>query len=142
MAELIVALDVAEAEFARWAEENDMVYTEEDFEKLGDADDKSVLSRAKSRIVRAITKGHAVINDEGLIVYTPFVRGSKDKEPITFYGFSGNTMLSKTPKNSDDNHRLFAMAAEMTHTNPGRIAGLFGADIKAVTAVVTFLSLA
>lgn len=132
----------AEREFDQWCAENELPYTEEDMEAIGE-ETADQLRQARYIIVKAVMAGHMIFNDEGFPVYTPHHRRSKDKNPITFYEQTGATMLAAPPGNSKrgptPERKLFAMLEDITKTGTGRFSGLAGVDLKVCMAVGLFL---
>lgn len=86
MSDFVISKEVADEEFDRWLECN---YLEDNWDDL-ESDGKRDALRDKSRIIRAIMHGAAVIDEAGLLTYTP--QRSKDQSPISFKEPSGFTL--------------------------------------------------
>lgn len=127
-----VAAEVAEEEFDRWAEAMDL-----EVEGL-DSDDLQSFNQQRAKIVRAIRKGHLVINDEDLAVYTPW-KSTYDK-PIVFHERTGASLMAADHAKKDANvAKMYAILADMTRTNAPLFASLKGPDIKVCEALFALL---
>lgn len=131
-----VAREVAEQEFAAWAEDNDLMYTDDDLAEAPE-DIAEQLRLARSRIIRAIEGGHLVINDQGLAEYTPHTRMTEDKSPLIFKPQMGATLMVKA---RSEERRMFLMMAQMTSSPDSRFAKVAGADLKVCLAITLFLA--
>lgn len=108
-------------------------------EMLGDEEDVADFNRHKTRIIRAIMDGRAVISSDSL-TYTP--SRSDDVGPITFYEPTGAAWLASDGKKK--NHSiasLHAVQAQITRQPPVIFSKLRGADYKFCQSVaVIFLA--
>ena len=131
-----VAKEVAEVEFERFAEAMDLDLDE----SYMDADDLAGFVKQKSRVIRAIQRGHLVVNDSGEAVYTPYREGSKHKEPITFHERTGASIMAMDgKKKGHDAAKMYAVLADMCRVSPKTFAGLVGEDVKVCEALFAFL---
>jgi hypothetical protein len=133
----VVDREVAEQEFERFAEAMDLDIDESGFD---DDEDRSSFNKNKKRIVRAIVKGHLVINEDGEAVYTPYHQKSKYKEPITFHERTGATLMEMDrKKKGHDVAKTYAMLTQMCKVPKGTFANLVGEDVKVCEAIFAFL---
>lgn len=132
----LVAKEVAEQDFDRFVESMDL-----DVDTSGmDVEDLTAFNKQKSRIVRAIQRGHLVINDEGEAVYTPFKPNSKHKDPLTFHERSGASLMAMDgKKKGHDVAKTYAVLADMCKVHPSVFAGLVGTDVKVCEALFALL---
>lgn len=131
----VVAREVAEAEFGRFAEAMDL-----DFDiKRMDADDLKGFQEQKHRIVRAIMRGILVVDPKGQFVYTP--QTGADRSPITFYEPTGASMMAMDrKKKGEDVGKMYASMGDMTRVSPDRFAKMLARDLKVCQAIaVLFL---
>jgi len=132
MADQKVATEVAEQEFARWAEAMDL-----DFEPRGwTDDDKQAFTNRKNRLVRAIEKGHLVVDTEGRMVFTP--QASPERDPITFNEPKGATLMAMDKKKAGAQHeKEYSVLAEMSGENAIRFANMQLRDLKICDAILS-----
>lgn len=131
-----VALEVAEQEFYRFVEEMDLDLDT----SLMDVEDLTAFTKQKNRIIRAIQRGHLVVNENGEAVYTPFNKGSKHKEPITFHERTGASMMAMDGKKKNhDVAKTYAVLADMCRVHQSVFAGLVGTDVKVCEALFALL---
>ena len=131
----IIGSDVAENEFLRFIETMDL-----DVDPDGmDDEDKSNLKDARRRIVRAISGGALVINEDGDPVYTPKV--GADRNPITFYEPDGGSIMAMdTKKRGHDVAKLYATMADLTKTSVAKFTKMKQRDLSVCQAItVLFL---
>ena len=132
----VVAVDMAEAEFDRFAESMDL-----DLDTAGmDAEDLTAFAKQKNRIIRAITKGALVVNDNGEAVYTPHRPSSKHKEAITFHERTGASLMAMdSKKKNHDVAKTYATMGDMCRVHQNIFAVLAGEDIKVCEAIYALL---
>lgn len=130
MADQKVATEVAEAEFARWAEGADL-----NFDPKGwDAEDKKSFTDSKNKLVRAIELGHLVVDDKGRFVYTP--QASDERDPIVFSEPDGGALMSMDQKKKGhDMAKMFALIASITGETEVRFAKMKSRDLKVCQAI-------
>ncbi len=131
-----IALEVAEAEFARFADAMDLDLETADM----DAEDLTAFKRQKNKILRAIQRGNLVFNDNGEAVYTPSNARSKHTESITFHERSGASLMAMDgKKKGHDVAKTYAVLADMCKVHPSVFAGLVGQDVKICEALFALL---
>lgn len=131
-----IALEVAEAEFERFADSMDL---DMDTSKL-DAEDLTSFNKIKDRIIRAMQRGALVINDNGEAVYTPQRPNSKSKDAITFHERTGASLMAMDgKKKGHDVAKTYAILADMCRVHPSTFAGLAGPDIKVCEGLFALL---
>jgi hypothetical protein len=132
----LIALEVAEQEFDRFAEDMDL---DLDVSKM-DEDDKTAFEKQKRRILRAIQKGSLVINDDGEAVYTPSHPRSGYTEPLTFHERTGASLMAMDgKKKGHDVAKTYAVLADMCKVHQRVFAGLVGTDVKTCEALFALL---
>lgn len=125
-----ISPEVAEAEFQRFLDTMDLVFSTEGL----DAEDRTQLELQKKRIIRAILDGRLVVDQEGVPVYTP--RASEDKDPITFpEPKGGDFMQADLHKKNHDITKSMAILAAATHQPPERYGNMVWSDLKVCQAV-------
>lgn len=130
-----VAKDVAALEIDRFMEAMDIVIDDD-----LDADSAAAYNRARSRMVRAVTLGSLVIDDNGEAIYTPKHPNSRSKEPIRFHERSGSTAVAMDScKKGANTARMYAMLGDMCKVPPATFSGLVGPDIKMCEAIFALL---
>jgi len=136
MKESKVALEVAEAEFERWADEMDLMLDPADM----DAEDLTAFKRQKTRILRAVQRGALVINEGGEAEYTPQNKRSKHQDAIVFHERTGAALMAMDgKKKGHDVAKTYAVLADMCKVHPSVFAGLAGSDGKVCEALFAFL---
>jgi hypothetical protein len=131
-----IAPEMAEQEFQRFADSMDL---DIDTAKL-DAEDLTAFNKNRDRIVRAIVKGHLVVNENGEAVYTPHRPASKHTGPLTFHERTGASLMATDGKKKNaDAAKTYAMMGDICRTHPSTFAGLAGTDIKVCEALFAFL---
>lgn len=131
-----VALEVAEAEFDRFADEMDL---DLDTSQM-DAEDLAQFGKQKRRILRAIERGNLVISEKGEAVYTPCNARSKSSDPVTFHERTGASLMAMDGKKKNyDVAKTYAVMAEMCKVHPNVFAGLAGSDVKICEAIFALL---
>lgn len=126
-----VDAQTAESEVDRFLEAMDI-----DADRQGmDEDSRSGYDNARATLVRAIRRGHLVINDEGEPVYTP---RTVDTGPITFREPTGATFMEMDRKKSgQDVGKLMAIMAGMTSQPSKTFANMKKRDFSVCQAVTT-----
>lgn len=134
--ENVVAREVAEEEFDRFADEMDL-----DLDTSAmDAEDLTAFNKQKGRLVRAIERGSLAINENGEAVYTPQNPGSKHHDPITFHERTGASLMAMDgKKKGHDVAKTYAVMADMCKVHPSTFAGLKGTDVKVCEALFALL---
>ncbi len=124
-----VALEVAEAEFTRFAEAMDL---DLDKSKM-DADDQKSLAEVKAKVLRAMEDGRLVIDEKGQPVFTPHSGAA-----ITFYEPTGASFMAMdSKKKGQDIAKMYAVMADMTHVDAKVFATMANRDLKVCQAVVS-----
>lgn len=132
----IVATEVAEQEFERFADEMDLELDT----SLMDVEDLTAFNKQKNRIIRAIERGNLVINENGEAVYTPGNKRSKHTDPITFHERTGASLMAMDgKKKGHDVAKTYAVLADMCKVHPSVFAGLAGTDVKICEALFALL---
>lgn len=136
MTDNVVAQEVALAEFDRFAECMDLDLDT----SLMDAEDLTMFTKQKNRIVRAIVRGNLVVNDDGEAVYTPAHSKSRYKDAITFHERTGASAIAMDGKKKNhDVARTYAIMADMCRVDAKVFSGLVGPDIKICEALFALL---
>lgn len=126
-----IAREVAEAEFDRFIEANDIL-VDDSMEK----EDRDAFNEQKARIVRAIEVGAMVVNEAGEPVYTP--QRTKDAEALTFHEPTGASLMAMDrKKKNEDVGKLYATMGDMTRTDAKTFSNMKMADLKVCMAVTT-----
>ena len=126
-----VATTVAESEFERFTEAMDFNLDP----KGWDDEDKKSFNDTKAILVRAIERGHLIINVDGEPVYTP--QSGQDKTPITFHEPKGSHFTSTDMKKPG--HivgKTHLLLAQMTGCPIGRFESMVQRDYKVCTSVL------
>jgi hypothetical protein len=125
-----VATEVAEQEFARWAEAMGL-----EFDRRGwDADDTKGFESNRLTIIRAIENGALVLNENGEFIYTPTV--GDDALPITFHEPRGKSFIAMDKQKQ--NHMMtkqLAMVSSITHEPLLRFEKMRNRDLKVCNAI-------
>lgn len=136
--EEIVSKEVAREEFKRFAKEFDI---DTDFENMSEEDSKTFEDQSK-KILKAIMGGHAVIDEEGNIIYTlKRPRKSSSFKEIKFTVPMGNVFTEMdNHKEHKQMHKLNNAMSVMTGNPPVMFANMNSIDVKFCQAVaVLFL---
>jgi len=134
--ELAIDKETAAHEFDRFTEAMDLDLDTADM----DAEDLTAFNKQKNRIVRAITRGELVINDNGEAVYTPTNPKSKHRDAITFHERTGASLMAMDGKKKNhDVAKTYAIMADMCQVHPSTFAGLMGTDVKVCEALFALL---
>lgn len=127
-----IAKEVAEAEFDRFVEANDLLIGTENMDK----EDRDSLDEQRGRIVRAIETGAMVVNEDGEPVFTPQRR--KDATALTFHEPTGASLMAMDrKKKNEDVGKLYATMGDMTRTDAKTFSSMKMADLKVCIAVTT-----
>jgi len=118
-----IALEVAQAEFDRWAQAMDLARK---LDPSGlDNDDKKSLAEAKNAILGAMMDGNLVVNDSDEFVYTQNIADDKDKGPITFHEPDGAAIMSVDQIGKSGTHdvtKAVSVLSQMTKETKARFA--------------------
>lgn len=130
----VIAREVAEQEFDRFADEMDL---DVDESKM-DEEERSSFIKIKEKLLKAMQRGSLIINSDGEAVYTPIKED--DPQPITFHERTGATLMATdTKKKNQQAAKLYAMMADMTKQPPVRFSKMKGTDIKICEGIFTLL---
>ena len=125
----VVATDVAEQEFTRWAEALDLDLAPEGMNE----DDRRSFTEQKRLVVNAIGAGRLTISAEGQAVFKP----RDGLEAIVFREPKGDVVINgRAPS---DAARVAVYAQKMTGEPLARFEGMLVRDYKVCTAIVTLL---
>lgn len=128
----LVAKEVAEEEFDRFLEANDILADTENMDK----EDRDSLNEQRARIVHAIEVGAMVISEDGEPVFTP--RRTKDVPALTFHEPTGASLMAMDrKKKNEDVGKLYATMGDMTRTDAKTFSKMKMADLKVCIAVTT-----
>lgn len=134
MAEEKIALEVAEADFERWADAMDLARK---LDPAGlDTEDKKSLADSKRVIIDAMIFGALVVNEAGEFVYTP--KAGEDKTPIIFHEPDGMAIMSVDQIGKSGTHdvaKMVAILAVMTKQTRPRFAKMKNRDWTVCQAV-------
>ena len=131
-----IAREVAESEFDRFTEAMDLDLDT----SLMDVEDLTAFNKQKSRLIRAIEKGHLIFNDNGEAVYTPDNKRSKYKDAITFRERTGASLMAMDGKKKNhDVAKTYAVLADMCGVHQSVFANLVGTDVKVCEALFALL---
>ena len=141
-----IDIETAEKDFERWADRMDI---DIDLNSLDlSEDDEKAFKNNKRKITRQIMRGAAIVNDEGIIEYTPCNQDSKFKETFYITQRSGEC-LAKTDNARKPVAKMYHAFAAMAKlkvdegsTNivkPNDIQKLAGSDALFVEAAFGFL---
>jgi hypothetical protein len=135
MAEFKIALEVAEAEFNRFADAMELDVSTDSM----DEEDKKGFEQQKSVLLKAIQKGALVFNEAGEPIYTP--QRTDDADPITFYEPTGASLMAMDKrKKTEDVGKMYALMGDMTKTSAATFSRMKMADLKVCQAIaVLFL---
>lgn len=126
--------EMAEMEFARFAEEMDL---DVDREKM-DHEDRKGFDEQKAKIVRAICAGILTINEAGEPVLSYMDKEGK-KSSLTFHEPDGAAYLALDGKAKHaDQRRQFEFMAAMTGTSAGTFGTMRNRYFKICQAIVVF----
>ena len=121
-----IALEVAEAEFAKFIDEWDI---DANVDAMS-GEDRESFEQQQSRIVRQIVKGAAVIDADGSITYTlKHPKGSTTEVVFRVPGGDAYMAMDKF-KERQSMHKLYAFMGVMTKLPPAIFGNMDGRDIK------------
>lgn len=130
MAELKVAKEAAEADFARLCVLR-RIDTDEDGMTPKEIESFAGL---RTKVVKAICAGTLVVEEKGGVIYTPPVA---DPKPITFRMAKGSTFMAMDDgKAKGEQHQMVAMIADMTGWSKGDLSKLDAPDYVFCTNLV------
>lgn len=134
--ENLIAPEVAEQDFDRFVEAMDL-----DLDPAAmDEEDLTAFNKQRSKILRAIERGHLVVNEKGEAVYTPFNTRSKVRDPLTFHERTGASLMAMDGKKKNQEvAKTYAVLADMCKVHPNVFAGLVGTDVKVCEALFALL---
>ena len=131
MTELVVAPEMAEVEFTRWAQAWDL---DLDLAKMSD-EDKLDFEAIKAKMVRAISEGRMVFGDDETLSYTMH-KPVMSCEAITFSEPTGACYIAMDRyKDKQSAHKMNAFMAEMTKQPIQVFSKMSGRDLKMCQAV-------
>lgn len=122
-----VATEVAESEFARFAELMDFNLDPQGW----DDDDKKASQDARATIVRAIETGKVSIDDNGQPIFTP----TGASESLTFREPRGDDWTAMDLK-KQGNEKVIVMMARLTKQSPDFFKKMANRDFKVCGAIV------
>lgn len=122
--------ETAENEFERFCELMDI---ETDLDK----EDRADFMAQKSTLVKAIRRGHAVIDDDGLVSYTTWKSG--EPQTFKFNEITGAVLISMEKSKGGGNARVFRGMAEITETNDKVFSNLKRSDLAVCMSVYLLL---
>ena len=131
--ENVVDAETAEQDVETFLEENDVLTLDMD------AEDTTHFLKQKMRIKNAIMRGHATIDDKGLLTYTPFEEETLVKNPIVFHKRKGGDMHGVDSKKKKDAANTYSIMGFMCRVEPKVFATMVGTDIKVCEAVYALL---
>jgi hypothetical protein len=125
-----VATEVAEQEFARWAEAMGL-----EFDHTGmDDSDLKTFNVARDRLIKTMCGGALVVSEMGEFVYTP---RAVNTSPITFHAPTGDTLMAMDQKKSGhDVAKTMAVICQLTGEPMARFSRMELRDLKVCQAVV------
>ena len=131
MSEPKVALEVAEGEFGRFAEGWDI---DADIAAMDDKD-REAFEQHKRKIIRKITSGRIVINDEGNPEYTLIV--PLGETPAVVFNIPDGAAYIAMDKFKDREtvRKMNAFMASATKLPPASYAKMDGRDVKVCQAI-------
>jgi hypothetical protein len=126
----VVAKEVAEAELERFAEAMDLVLDQSTW----DDEDKKSFEKVRALFIRAVMRGHLVVNEKGEPVFTPQI---EPRQPITFHEPDGAAIMAvDLAKKNHDAAKTVNVLAAMTKEPPKRFAAMPNRDLKVCQAVM------
>lgn len=126
--QMVVATEVAAAEFARFCEQMDL---DVDTKRM-DAEDLKTFESAKHKLVREIERGSLTIDDKGQPVYR-----TSDGVTVTFYEPTGASFMAMDTKKKDQNvAKMFAVLADMTKLDQSVFAKMKNRDSRICQTIV------
>lgn len=135
MSEEKVALEAAELDFERFAKEFDL---DTNIKNMSEEDAESFEGQ-KGKIVRAIMSGHAVVDDQGNIIYT-LKRPKEDGalKELTFKVPDGDVFsVMDKHKEGKNVHKMNSALAVITKQTPQTFVNMNAIDVKFTQAVAS-----
>jgi len=125
-----VGIDVAEAEFEKFADAMDLDFSLESISE----EDKKGFEQQKKRFIDAICEGSMIINDNGEPEYTPKRGGEK----LVFHEPTGASLMAMDRrKKNEDIGKMYALMGEITRTDASTFSKMKNADLKVCIAITT-----
>ncbi len=124
-----VNLEVANAEFERWAESNELSIDTSTF----DQDELKTFEAFRHKFIVRMQKGQLVVEDNGDLLFEP--KGSKQQ--LRFDEPTG-LILSARMKNDDDTQAARRMLAQWTGTEPNTFAQMPLRDFTFCSEILGF----
>lgn len=133
--DLTMSVELAEQEFSEWAE--NMGLEVEEGENRSELNE-TLLSSGKKLFVRALTKGNAIINDDGILVYTvsKFSPEGYRGTVIEINVPSPRAFTATDKKGNDGTQKALAIASSMTGQDTGWFLNLGLPDFKFFMGIV------
>lgn len=133
----VMSEELAESEFNRWAEENDI---DTDTAEMNE-DEKKSFDNMKKKIVKSIASGQSVVNDEGNLEVT---LGKNNPA-----GYAGTALTFKAPsaqaflgidnfKDNQNIHKMAAIMSAMTGKDISYFSKICVKDFKLFMVIATF----
>lgn len=131
----VMSVELAEQEFFDWAEGMGLeIETDENRTEMNE----TLLSGGKKQFIRALSKGNAVVNDEGNLVYTVSKfspEGYKGTE-VEISTPSPRSFMAAGKKGSDGTQKALSIASSMTGKDTGWFLNLGLPDFKFFMGIV------
>lgn len=122
-----INLEMAEAEFKRWAEAWDIYINEESL----NSESMEELQQHKDRFINAIQKGRAIISDDGSLVTYNLIEPVAQTDKIEMRIPKGSAWIAMDKyKDKQLIHKMNAFMGEAAKTSPKIFASMDGRDIK------------
>lgn len=136
--EVVISEEIAEEEFKKWADDNEI---DIDTQKMS-SEEKDSFDLMKGRIIKAISKGLLVIDDNGNFAYTisgksqPGYAGSK----LTISQPTGQAFIATDNfKQGQNVHKSMAILSALTGKDVKFFTNLHVKDYKVLDAIATFM---
>ena len=124
---ITVDQEVAEQEFSRMVELMDIDTN------LEDEDDRKGFEETKTKIVKAISKGRLVINENGEPIFTP-----KNGSAITFREPTGASLMAMDRrKKTEDIAKMYSVLGDVTKMPVKTFSSMPYSDLKICIAIIT-----
>lgn len=128
----VVSRDVAESEFSRFIDMNDILLETPNMT----ADDIAAVGEQRERIIRAMMAGSLSVNENGEPIFLP--QRSDCVSSLTFHEPTGASLMAADRKRkNEDIGKLYAAMADMTKTDIKTFSRMRMADLKICMAVTT-----
>lgn len=131
-----VAKEVAEAEFLRFVEINDLDIDESTFSD----EDKEALAASKDVFVKSVMSGKIAVTVEGDVIQhlSRVPQGSNCPETITFREPQGNALLASDKKKlGHDMSKFYAIMTNISNAPTGYFSKLYNRDLKVSMTIAT-----